>query len=913
MESEDPVHVTFEMEPGWGHFGPLVGMQSATWISIRTRKMLLGLGMVAYARPRVEVDPALLQGLADGIALSVAHERSAQVHESAAEEVRARVRLTSAMLAGVSADSILCQLSRLARHHLQAEFVALGRIGEATHIGDGWDGPEKWRVMLLQPPLLQAWRQVSQDGRAVEIAGVSFEVPATLSDGQRSRTLDRVIALPVVARGRTAGVLMVGLGRTENRDANLASVESYALLAATAFELETSRQERAAAARSWQNAIQESQEWLAAVDENGNVREMSSSVRAALGANLILPAEARLEDLFSPLARDAVADWREQLKSSNTEQGNRPLAPVPLEAALTGGRVVCTRLRSTLNGCGVDGRRWLVHLEESGRNNAEMETIGRMEAEMAGILDSIDFGVLLLDANGKIRVLSDRLAEILGLETRRWSEIGSVDVLIRAVSPRMSRPAESAARWREHLRRGEEASWDEFEIARPARKIVERFSRPITSKEGRRLGWLEVYRDITGQRLIQSKLLQSEKMAALGQLVSGIAHELNNPLTSIQGYAQLLLSRHSNSHRDSDARRISQEAERASHIVKNLLLFSREAKSERRAVNLNEIIDRTLALRAYEIKLEGIAVDLALDPELPQTLADPAQLQQVILNLIMNAEQAILLKNQQAGDTQTWHGRIAIQSRRLASDRIAMEVSDDGPGIPPEIVSRIFDPFFTTKPAGAGTGLGLSIVYGIVQEHGGEVGVESQPGHGAAFTVELPAMAEAVLDFEAEDFVVSSEPEPDSARPLEQIVARADYVLVVEDEPTVAQLIADVLSEDGRRVDVLLDSREALQRLENNRYDLVICDLKMPFLDGAGLYRALSCAASPSARRLLFVTGDTMSPRTLEFLKSTGVPYLAKPFLVEELKSAVHRALAVAGAENEVAVAAQGLRVVGES
>jgi len=304
-------------------------------------------------------------------------------------------------------------------------------------------------------------------------------------------------------------------------------------------------------------------------------------------------------------------------------------------------------------------------------------------------------------------------------------------------------------------------------------------------------------------------------------------------------------------------------------------------------------------------------VDLFFDAALPQALADAAQLQQAVLNLIVNAEQAIQQGRGQGGV----HGRIRIRTCRLSGDRIGMEFSDDGPGIPREIVSRIFDPFFTTKRVGVGTGLGLSILYGIVREHGGEVSVESQPGHGAKVSIELPALSAAALDFKKEaraatpyDVAVVPIPHPGrvALRPKKNI-------LVVEDEPTVSQLISDVMSEMGHGVDTLLDSREAFDRLKGSEYDLIICDLRMPHLDGPGLYRELVRRGSPFQHRLLFVTGDTMSPRSLEFLNSSGVPYLAKPFLVEELKEAVCQALAaepiaeeaVGGAEWPQAVAGE--------
>ncbi|MGH9713952.1 MAG: ATP-binding protein [Candidatus Acidiferrales bacterium] len=620
------------------------------------------------------------------------------------------------------------------------------------------------------------------------------------------------------------------------------------------------------AGASFGAVFESSGEALLIVEGQGVIRRSNRRASDLLRTSAVRAVGKNLSEFLSPAAaRDFVTYCKQALETQRTNA----VEGKSLDTLLSTGFPIRITIRALMpSSCDL-----LVCLEDGSIVQRAESRWRQTTAELRSVLDSVEAGILLLDPLGRVRFSNDRFAQLFGLQSRALAKLEGYQELERLVGERFRKPEAFEARWKSFLAGAGEPAHDELEMTRPARRVLERFSRPVLDGEGRPVGWLELYYDVTAKRPIQLKLLQTEKMAALGQLVSGIAHELNNPLTAIMGYAQLLLGHGLQPAQLSEASKVFQQAERARRIVKNLLYFARENKPERTRVDLNEIVERTLALRSYELKVENIAVECDLAADLPETLGDPYQLQQVALNLLVNAEQALLLGRGQ--------GHVWIRTHRSAGGRISLEVSDDGPGIPPEIASRIFDPFFTTKPSGVGTGLGLSIVYGIVQQHDGEITFESQPGYGAKFVVELPLVAIPEEQRYTRVFAPAGQA---SAVPTSRI-------LVVEDENTVAQLIVDVLREEGHEVEATLDSQEGLTRLSRAHYDLVICDLRMPRLDGPAFYEALVAAGSSAQNRIIFITGDTLAPRTLEFLEPRGLPHLAKPFLVEELKLAVNRML----------------------
>jgi two-component system NtrC family sensor kinase len=394
----------------------------------------------------------------------------------------------------------------------------------------------------------------------------------------------------------------------------------------------------------------------------------------------------------------------------------------------------------------------------------------------------------------------------------------------------------------------------------------------VVRPQGERSPLVLSLRDFSRWRELQESLLQREKLSAIGELVSGVAHELNNPLTSVLGFSQLLMGRSDCPEKmRRDLHTVFEQAHRCERIVQNLLSFARKNRPEKKLVGVNGVLDSTVALMGYQLRVDNIQVVKELEPDLPKTMADYHQLEQVFLNLITNAHQAMVMSKK--------GGRLVLRTRS-GEGWLRVQIIDDGPGIPEDVLPHIFDPFFTTKPKGVGTGLGLSLCYGIVSEHGGRIRASSQAGEGATFSVELPIRG------------AEEKPEPESdAREEERPSAARRSVLVADDEATIVELLFRVLTAEGHRVDTARSGDVALRKIESQKYDLLITDLKMPGCNGREIFERWRSLYPERARRVLITTGDTAGSDTRQFLERTGVRHVEKPFNIDDVQRLIRALL----------------------
>ncbi len=421
------------------------------------------------------------------------------------------------------------------------------------------------------------------------------------------------------------------------------------------------------------------------------------------------------------------------------------------------------------------------------------------------------------------------------------------------------------------------------------RRIRFNFS-PLSDEKGNIEGVVLSGRDVTDLKRLEEQLIQAEKLAAMGQMLAGVAHELNNPLTAILGVTELLRERVAS---DEPSKRqlelTHRQARRAARIVQNLLEFSRPASPQKKLLDINNLIDRTLQLHEHSLRRNNIEVDFRPQPELPGIVGDANQLMQVFLNLVTNAEQAI----REVRDA----GRLQIRLAR-SGHRLSITFQDDGVGIRPEALPRIFDPFYTTKRPGGGTGLGLSICMSIIREHGGTIEAEALPAGGSAFTVYFPsasAQQPQALPGPSETGGVTDPSGPSAAE-----ILNGRAVLVLDDEESLRMLLKEGLSAQGLRVDCAATLEEALAHVQHSTYDILLCDVHLSaggyFADGREAAARILDAATAQKPVVVYMTGDLID--SAQGTTARGeLGFLQKPFRISEVLALFREVLPAAPAE----------------
>ncbi len=495
------------------------------------------------------------------------------------------------------------------------------------------------------------------------------------------------------------------------------------------------------------------------------------------------------------------------------------------------------------------------------------EMVRRAKEQWETAFDALSEGIAVVDEAGRVRRANRSLAEMLG---------GPLPKLIGAhLCHALLGESEALMSLLEEARRDEHPPPLVARSDVLGRTLRINAARIATTTPEQSV--VVLVEDVTDQQAMESQLIQSEKLVAVGQLVSGVAHELNNPLTSIAGLSEFLLEQKELGQKDrGHLKVIHEQADRAGRIVRNLLTFARKGPAERSFVDLNELLNRTLMLMSYDLRLRDIEVAKDLAADLPGVLGDRHALQQVVLNLISNAAQAV-------SDNPPERPR-SVSVRTWLDGAVHLRITDSGPGISPEVQAQLFTPFFTTKEPGQGTGLGLSISYSIVEAHGGRITVEEPPPEGgASFRVDLPA----ALPPEEATARIPEVAAPARGRRAKPEPSQQRAILVVDDDPAIQRVVQALFGREGHLVEVATDAAHGLALVAERSYDLIIADARVA---GKGrLFVEELLDRDPTLKdRTLVATGD-VRPTTERALERLGLRYVRKPFNLRDLRDEAAR------------------------
>ena len=578
------------------------------------------------------------------------------------------------------------------------------------------------------------------------------------------------------------------------------------------------------------------------------------------------------EELLSKKVTDIFVD-QEQLTQLTREVNNQP-APESREITLRrkdGHSIICLNTASAVRDAGGNIIRYQGALADITERRAIEKRLYQQQEFARRLIDCFPDLIFVVDANRRYNFVSPKMKEVLGFDPQE--AVG----LIFGENTHVEERAALLKLFDEMIQGKQSFASIEIRVRHKQgewRRLRCHFS-PLFNETGKIEGVVISGRDITEMKRLEEQLIQAEKLAAMGQMLAGVAHELNNPLTAILGASELLRDRagtDENTRRQLDM--THRQARRAARIVQNLLEFSRPAAPQKKALDLNAIVDRTLQLHEHSLKRNSIEVDFRPCPGMPTIIGDANQLIQVFLNLISNAEQAIREVRPS--------GRIQIRLGQTGQ-RLFATVQDDGVGIKPDVLAKIFDPFFTTKRPGGGTGLGLSICMSIIREHGGDIEAESLPAGGAAFTVHLPAAvqekpAPSLTDTDSSGAGDLLAPSPD--------LLKTKSILVVDDEDSIRSLLAEGLSAHGLKVDCAGTAEEALALVLRTKYDAILCDLNLSGTganaDGYSVAQRLKIASGAHRPELIYMSGEVIEEG---HGSSASVSYrrLQKPFRISDV------------------------------